>query len=169
MHYTITISTRAQCPPTPCILLWAAPPSPKGIAGALQASRSGETTAPPAAWALAFQPCAQSLTFSAAGCRCVLCYRNSPASGPLQALPLLHSETPPPPRLQGNQARSQGSAQFSILLPHTPGRAEPREASPPALLPVPALLLHVCPYTGWRREVWRNKAWRRHKEKGVAP
>lgn len=97
----------------------------KGVAGALQAASRGETAALPAAWPLAFQPCAQSLTFSAAGCRCVLRYRNSRAPGPLQALPLLHSETPPPPRLQGSQARSEESAPFSNTLPQARLRAEP--------------------------------------------
>lgn len=127
-HIITTI--RAQAIPTQPTA--GSPSFPNGHCRGPSSCQRDETTAPPThAWPLAFQPCAQSLTFSAAGCRCVLCYRNSPAPGPLRARPLLHSETPPPSRLQGSQARSERSAQFSIPLPHTSHRAEQNGASLP--------------------------------------
>lgn len=142
-----------------------APPSPKGFAGALQAARRGETIALPTAWPLAFQPCAQSLTFSVAGCRCVLCYRNSPAPGPLRALPLLQEETPPPPRLQGVRQDQREVLSFPPPLPHAPHRARPSGACLPT---VPSNPRTSAPGLSLQQMEGRGLAEEAMKEKGCS-
>lgn len=145
-----------------------APPSPKGVAGTLQAARRGETTALPASWPLAFQPCAQSLTFSAAGCRCVLCYRNSPAPGPLQALPLLHSETPhlPGPRgVRQDQREVLRSPLPSHMLLTEQSQVGP--ASPCSFQPQDFCSMSAITADGGGERFRKGRHEGGHKEKGV--
>lgn len=127
--------------------------------GALQAARRGETAAPPTpAWPLAFQSCAHSLTFSVAGCRCVLRYRNSLAPGPLSP-PSPPLRDAPTSRAPGESARPEGSA-CSPSPSHSPSRSRAKWGLFPLRL-LPQLLLPVCHY--------RGGGGRRLRPRGAAP
>lgn len=143
LHIITTI--RAQAIPTQPTA--GSPSFPNGHCRGPSSCQRDETTAPPThAWPLAFQPCAQSLTFSAAGCRCVLCYRNSPAPGPLR--PAL-SSTQRHPHLPGSRGVRQDQREVlsSPFPSHTPLTEQSRMGpASPSLLPAPVFLLCVCCY-----------------------
>ena len=141
-------------------------PSPGSNAGAGWAARRGATTAPHTpplrCLAPAFQPCAQSLTFSAA-VACV--FWVTEIAQPLGPCRPSLSSTQRHPQLPGSRGvrLEQGRAQLPTALPHAPPRAEPGWAASPHVHPFqPPHFWRVCHHCEWRWGFWQRKAWRRH-------
>lgn len=136
--------------PTPRSLL-RVPHLPQGaMQGPAELPGGVKPQLPATAWPPAFQPCAQSLTFSAAAACVFWVTEIAQPLGPCR--PSL-SSTQTPPQLTGSRGvrREQGRAQFPTVLPHNPPRAEPGRAASPHAHPFqPPNLWPIYHHCGWR-------------------